>query len=70
MTSLLFDVSEPDRKRASPRVLMHVVDAGPGCDDAEQVVMQCGKCGHKTGWITVRTMTEAKRGQPCPKCNT
>ena len=60
----------PPRKPA--RVMMHVVDAGySGCDDDDGgiAVFQCRKCDHKTDWTKFRTVTEAKRGLPCPKCN-
>ena len=69
MQPTLFD-DEP-RKRAKPRVMMHVVDAGQGeCYGGSHiVVMQCGRCGHKTDWFQVNTTTEGKRGKPCPKCN-
>lgn len=63
---------ENERARQPRRVLMHVIDAGGGCGDepgTHEVVMQCGKCGYETGWITVRTVTEGRRGRPCPKCN-
>jgi hypothetical protein len=58
-------------ERRTRVVLMHVSDAG-GCDapDADVIVtMRCRKCGHETGWIKCRTVSEAKRGVPCPKCN-
>lgn len=56
---------------------MGVMDAGePGCR------FRCRRCGHETDWIGVwsvkdgwertdqpLTLTEAKRGVPCPKCN-
>lgn len=67
----LFEV-DPPTPRAKPRVMMHVIDAG-GCDNLEGgahiVVFQCGKCRHKTEWQEVQTVSEGKRGFPCPKCN-
>lgn len=63
--------------RRAPRVLMRVADAGP-----PGAVFECAKCGHRTDWLRVwyagsenpreegeMTMSEAKRGIPCPKCN-
>lgn len=54
------------------RVLMHVYDASGDCcadrGDPAVVVMACGRCGHKTDWISL-SLTEAKRGIPCPVCN-
>jgi DNA-directed RNA polymerase subunit RPC12/RpoP len=55
------------------RVMMHVIDVGDSgfSDDGYPgiAIFECGKCGHKTEWTTFRTVTEAKRGVPCPKCN-
>lgn len=68
--SFLFET--PKKKRTKPRVLMHVFDAGNcgGCDDGEHdVCFECRKCGHQTDWVRVRTVTEGRRGVPCPKCN-
>lgn len=48
--------------------LMHVCDAG--CGEGKPVVQfQCAKCEYQSGWYTFDTMTAAKRGLPCPKCN-
>lgn len=59
--------------RAKPRKLMHVCDAGDGpCSNDEtpiSVRYLCPRCGHETGWMGARTVTESKRGIPCPKCN-
>jgi DNA-directed RNA polymerase subunit RPC12/RpoP len=48
--------------------LMHVCDAGErgGKRIAE---FKCSKCGHRSGWLIIKTVTEAKRGLPCPECN-
>jgi hypothetical protein len=58
--------SKPKRRRP---VMMHVSDAGGAEDRGVMVTLQCPKCGAETGWIKFRTVTEAKRGQPCPRCN-
>ena len=50
------------------RVLMHVSD-GDGPDDV-WCRMQCTKCKAETEWIKFDTVTQAKRGIPCPTCNT
>lgn len=64
----LFEV--PPKLKAARRVLMHVVDAGPGNGpNVDMVVLQCGRCGHTTDWHE-RRRSEAMRGVPCPKCNT
>ncbi|WP_316224672.1 MULTISPECIES: hypothetical protein [unclassified Bradyrhizobium] len=54
--------------RPPARKLMHVRDAGyaAGGVIAE---FKCGRCGHESGWLHIGTVTEAKRGLPCPKCN-
>lgn len=60
--SLLFD----ELPKSKPVKRMHVNDAG----GPELVEMICGHCGHNTGWINPgKTITELKRGLPCPKCN-
>lgn len=54
----------PPKPRAKRLWRMHVDDAGEG------IVFECGRCGHNTGWIDDKwTVTENKRGHPCPKCN-
>ena len=59
----LFD--KPNRRPR--RRLMHVTDVR---NDAYCVVeMSCSKCGYQSGWIACRTITEAKCGLPCPRCN-
>lgn len=68
----LFD--DDKRKRKPPRTMMHVCDAGDsGCGaldgDSHIVRMSCSKCGHETDWITVRNVTEGRKGLPCPVCN-
>ena len=68
----LFEKGEPVPSRKKPRrkFLMHVVDAGPaGTGDQCMTVMQCGRCDLKTEWFMCQTVTEAKRGISCPKCN-
>lgn len=52
--------------RSRPRrVMMRVVDAGD-----EVIQFRCHACGHDTGWLVdTKTVTENRRGMPCPKCN-
>lgn len=55
--------------RAKPVKRMHVNDAG---DDGTQSVIEfvCGHCGYNSGWVKDEwTVTENRRGHPCPKCN-
>lgn len=52
-----------------PRVVrMHVTDAGEA--DGLIACFECQKCGHSVDWIEINTITEGRRGLPCPKCNT
>lgn len=61
--------------RARPRVLMHVCDAGvTDCGRAEDLGkprcrMSCSRCGAESVWLVFDTITEAKRGVACPRCN-
>lgn len=68
----LFDLGPPPKtKRAKPRKLMHVVDAGP-CDARDYdviVAMQCNRCDLRTDWFAMPNVTSAKRGIPCPHCS-
>ncbi len=67
MTEDLFPDLKPPRRK--PRKLMHVCDAyGDGPEDVH-VCFRCSRCGHETDWIDGLTVTEAKRGIPCPMCN-
>jgi len=52
------------RPRRPRRVMMHVADAG-----IEMARYECAKCGHKTDWEPIESVTEVKRGKPCPMCN-
>lgn len=57
------------KPRQPRRVMMFVVDAGfDGCVDVIQ--FQCHRCHYNTGWIECdQTVTQNKRGMPCPDCN-
>jgi hypothetical protein len=48
--------------------LMHVCDAGAG-EDKPVVQFECRKCHFQSDWYQFDTVTEAKRGIPCPRCN-
>lgn len=63
--------AEDGRKpRRKPRVLMHVSDAGIFPDGKKCIRFECSKCGYDTGHIyDERSVTENKRGIPCPECN-
>lgn len=70
----LFDI--PPKPRAKPKKRMHVIDAGdaPGGYSAEfpnrcSVRYSCRRCQLETRWLIADTLTEAKRGIPCPTCN-
>lgn len=72
-TEDMFADLKPPRQK--PRKLMHVFDAGNevGCGSAGSsrhvVRFKCYRCGHETDWMLVETVSEAKRGIPCPQCN-
>ncbi|WP_406720404.1 hypothetical protein RPE78_09475 [Thioclava litoralis] len=60
---MLFDKEQIPK--APPTKRMHPSDAGEG-----MIRFSCPHCGHDTGWIADQwTITENKRGQPCPVCN-
>jgi DNA-directed RNA polymerase subunit RPC12/RpoP len=66
----LFAELKPARK--APQKLMHVLDVDGSCccdESPSPVKYKCPRCGHETDWIEPRTVTEAKRGIPCPVCN-
>ncbi|MGC2853918.1 hypothetical protein ACM64Y_00450 [Novispirillum sp. DQ9] len=67
MTSRDLLGAKPPRKPA--RVLMHVYDAGNLPGGGRGVCFRCCRCGHDTGWVEASTLTEDKRGRPCPSCN-
>ena len=65
---MLFDRTELPRARPVKR--MHVLDAGHIGGGQKGIRFKCGHCGHDTGWIADEwTITENRRGQPCPVCN-
>jgi hypothetical protein len=54
-------------KRKTRGQIMHVCDAG--CGEGKPVVQfQCPKCEYQSDWFTFDTVTEARRGLPCPRC--
>lgn len=54
-----------EKSRRPKRVMMHVADAG-----VDVIRFECSKCGHDTGWVVdEKTVSENKRGIPCPDCN-
>jgi len=59
----------PDAPRRKRRTMMHVVDAGQWPDGRQIVRLTCSRCGHDTGWEEQRTVTQERRGRPCPVCN-
>lgn len=57
------------KPRRAPRVMMHVVEAGQS-NSGKVIQFECSKCGHNTDWVDdEKSISENKRGQPCPKCN-
>lgn len=62
----LFDDLPPRKTRG---YLMHVTDAGIGEAGGHNCFLTCARCGAESGWLKFDTVTEAKRGLPCPRCN-
>jgi len=57
------------KPQRTPRKLMHVVDAGNGPGPGRWAAFECKHCGERSEWMRIQSVTEAKRGIPCPKCN-
>ena len=63
-----FDGFERPR-RAPPRVMAKLIDAGAG-ESAQVCSYRCRKCGWESGWVEdERSDTKIKRGIPCEVCN-
>lgn len=61
--------------RTPRKVMMHVIDAGDhGCGGTEPgeqwVKYGCSTCDEESEWQSARSITEARKGIPCPRCNT
>ena len=56
--------------KAAPVKRMRVADAGEMTGGKKGIIFVCSHCGHDTGWIEdLLTISENKRGLPCPRCN-
>lgn len=61
--------SKEQAPKRPPIKRMHVVDAGNGLS-GKVIQFECRRCGHNTGWIEdTCSVSDNKRGLPCPKCN-
>ena len=58
----------PKPARTTRGQLMRVDDASS--EAGLTVTMRCAKCDYQSGRRRFPTVTEAKRGLPCPRCNT
>lgn len=58
-----------EKPRKPREWLMHVCDAGSEVEGEQWVMYRCNRCGHESDWTTASSVTAAKRGVPCPKCN-
>jgi DNA-directed RNA polymerase subunit RPC12/RpoP len=64
-----------DRPRPGRRVMMHAVDTGnaPGLLEGWRTTagarFVCARCGRDDGWSFDMTVSEVRRGLPCPDCN-
>jgi hypothetical protein len=57
------------KPRRTKRIMMHVVEAGQS-NSGKVIQFECSKCFHNTDWIVDdRSVSENKRGKPCPQCN-
>lgn len=72
----LFDGTAFAKKRKKPQKMAHIDDiggnrcCGGGDGDYEGIAtFKCARCGWLSDWLQFKTMTEAKRGVPCPVCN-
>lgn len=65
--STLFDMKTIQKPRRKPRVMTHCVDSC--CDDT--LLFECGRCGwdFEGEYFSGRSVTEDRRGRPCPICN-
>lgn len=64
----LFPETKLHKARSPRRKLMHVADAYES-DGAPICRMFCQTCKTESDWMEFSSVTEAKRGIPCPKCN-
>lgn len=62
--------AKDDLPRSRPVKRMHVADAGHLPGGAKGIQFECERCGYDTGWIAdIWTISENRRGHPCPRCN-
>lgn len=56
-------------------VRMRAIDHGeapslmPGWKTANGAHFRCWRCGHDAGWLFNMSVSEVRRGVPCPECN-
>lgn len=72
----LFTNEQAPRFRKPRKWLMHFYDVGPSPyvsesgKEAFYVHWKCKRCGHDDDWSHFEgTVSDVKRGIPCPKCN-
>jgi hypothetical protein len=56
------------RPAAARRKLAHCSDCGCFPDGRVCAFFTC-ECGWESGWVGARSVSEAKRGIPCERCN-
>jgi DNA-directed RNA polymerase subunit RPC12/RpoP len=59
-------------KTYTPRLKrMHFCDVGTGDCIGEDilVIFKCSRCGHQSEWMVINSVSDVKRGLPCPICN-
>jgi DNA-directed RNA polymerase subunit RPC12/RpoP len=58
----------PSKPRKKREWMMHMIDAGSLDNNRNIAQFRCARCGHESDWME-GTVTEIKRGVPCPVCN-
>jgi DNA-directed RNA polymerase subunit RPC12/RpoP len=48
---------------------MHVIDAGQADGAPLLAYFRCVRCSYEPGWMEIASITEGRRGLPCPTCN-
>jgi hypothetical protein len=56
------------KNRKPPRVIMHICDITV-INGEDFITFECRRCDAFTKKFPLRTITEVKRGKPCPNCN-
>lgn len=69
MTARQSDLFGFKKPRVKPQFRAHIIDAGAGYSKPQIGLFKCHRCHWESRWIEFDTVTEGKRGIPCPVCN-